>query len=91
MGVKIEKDKKCNVMGCDLSYNHSGMHHVILSSTRRKKLFCPVVNTKFATMRKSPSKHRSDQKIDKCDIQIELIKSRLLFLKKTIDELIDIL
>ena len=91
MGVKIEKDKKCNVLGCDLSFNHSGMHHVVLHGTRRKKLHCPLVNTKFATIRKSPSKHRPDQKISTTDIQLELIKSRLLFLKKTIDELIDIL
>ena len=111
MGVKIQEHKKCNVLGCNLFYNHAGMHFVqILSDTRsakkRHKSMCHEVNTKhevnnkhevktkhevhtkFASVRESPSKDRVEEQISTDHIQRELIKSRLIFLQKSINDLL---
>jgi len=95
MGVKIIPDKRCNVLGCNLSYNHSGMHQVEIIKHNRRK--CSVVTTmddsdnKSAILRTSPCTDRSDELVSQDSIEKELMKTRLVFLKKTIDDLIQLM
>ena len=101
MSPRIDHTKRCDVMGCTLPYMHSGMHKIIVCKGRRKSGNSNE-ETKYITVQKfddrksahmsnSPSKLRNDELVLTRDIELEIIKSRLLFLQKTIKDLIDTL
>lgn len=87
MGKRPIYGEKCGVMGCTLPYLHAGMHETALLCKRRRE------NSNFtdmkdfrATLRNSPIVDRNDVKISHSEIEIELLKSKLKWLKKQIDD-----
>ena len=83
MGIKRDTERRCDFFGCTLPHNHSGMHHVICIQKRR----CREDNI----FRISPCKNRNDKRVTTEDVKYELIRSRLVTLKKQIDDLLYII
>lgn len=94
MGKRTDCSSKCGVMGCGLPNLHAGMHETIVISKRLRaehnvsKKVCGKVqeNTVEFKCRTSPSVDRNDTRVTISEIEIDLLKSRLKFLKKQIDE-----
>ena len=98
MSPRVDHTKQCNVMGCTLPYMHSGMHEITIC--KRKRNACSYDKSyndaqhyaqhdaKSARISDSPSISREDVLIPTRDTELEVIKTRLLFLQKTINELI---
>ena len=101
MSPRIDHTKPCNVMGCTLPYMHSGMHKITVCKGRRKSGNSnketndhnPLQfdDRNSAHISNSPLKSRNDILVPTRDIELEIIKTRLLFLQKTIKDLIDTL
>jgi hypothetical protein len=97
MSPRINRDQQCQVMGCTLPYMHSGMHISILSGKRKRSCMViqnathhcnDVTNEKTATITNSPSCSRNDTLVHTVDTEIQVLKSRLLFLQSTIEDLL---
>jgi hypothetical protein len=92
MSPRIDRTQQCNVMGCTLPYMHSGMHKIIVCKSRRKSSNLPKVDDKrSARISNSPCNSRNYILIRTRDVELEMVKTRLLFLQKTIKDLTDTL
>ena len=90
MGKRPIYGEKCGVMGCTLPYLHAGMHKTVVLCKRRREdsnvMNNPTTDNCSAIIRNSPSVERNDVKISNSEIEVELLKSRLKWLKKQVDD-----
>ena len=96
----------CDVMNCKLPYMHAGMHDIMFKKSKRSKrqMTCfgeskSVKSDKSVKRRRTNSfvetseslGFRPDLRVETDEIRMDLIKNRLVFLKKGIDDLLAIL
>ena len=96
MSPRVDHTKQCDVMGCRLPYMHSGMHQIMVCKRKRNSDPSEYINnaqyhnnTNLAHISTSPSYSRNDELVPTRDTELEMIKTRLLFLQKSINDLIN--
>ena len=94
---------KCGFFGCQLQNLHAGMHicptinmktRRTMKNPKRREITNSDTNKyikNMATISNSPTRTRKDVLIDHKQIKFELIYSRLIQMKKEIDDLIEAL
>lgn len=93
MGKRFYPNQKCGVFGCTLPNLHAGMHETSILCCNRhgKRNDINKYDKSSAIFRNSPSLIRHDCKESKFEIELNLVKPRLMRLRKELNDLCQML